>query len=254
MSKVPIPALPPSVTNDNVDILSLKSFRSLEHELAYVTEKPFEPDILNSSEQPPPAQNSSSPMSMRPYQAYRWLVLPSQAELKQIHYIIGLIYDVLRSNFPLELPHMFCTVEFLRRENHADVFNLKGIFITSDPKEIKVFNLGGLDTKLHRGRVNNIKRLKRSSSYLWSCKEGGHEFVIYIAGKERSERGKPGTLQLNASKCKGDLQSALQSKTIKEPNTPGQKERARIKQQRSRSRKRAERRELARQFVAELDT
>src|SRR5437764_6069121 len=102
-----------------------------------------------------------------PRQVYRSLSSSSQTS------ITSLIYTVLRSNFPLDFPGVFHTVEFLRHENHALVFSIKSLHSGAVQNELKVYDLRGLDTKLHRGRVNNMKRLRRNSACWWSCKWDG---------------------------------------------------------------------------------
>jgi hypothetical protein len=129
-----------------------------------------------------------------------------------------------------------CTAQFLRHENHADIFTISSL-LSSVRAEVKVYDLRGLSSKQYRGRVNNIKRLKRSSKYLY-CKRDGRVLFFNFT------REKAAMSECYISECGLAPQLDSELETTKQTKTPQQKERARIKQQQLRRRRREATREL----------
>jgi hypothetical protein len=88
---------------------------------------------------------------------------------------------------PYSVEDLFPMV-FLRSENHTNVFSLLAFMGSYGKIEAKVYDLRATGLKLRRGRMNNLKRLKNSPSFLWSFRHTGVEYVLYRAGGKKDKR------------------------------------------------------------------
>jgi hypothetical protein len=81
----------------------------------------------------------------------------------------------------------FRVLEFLRSENHGDIYALEDLSSTATRYEAKAYILRGVPQRTRDYRVRNMKKLTLKPSFICSFDQQGRKFVINRLGEEWGE-------------------------------------------------------------------